>query len=400
LRVIDCGVGAVGVEVGRIFAEYGAEVIKIESSEAPDFIRVIMSSYMNPSFLSSSVSKQSFGVDLTKPRGRELVHQLVKGADVFIENSGTGTSDKLGLGAESLQKLNPRIVSFSSQSVGSYGPWKNWIGYGPNTHPVSGLQHLWNYPEDEDAPAGSTAVHPDHLVGRIGVLALIAGLIHRAHSGTGSHHDAAQFETPIGLMGDLFAQESLEPGSVHPQGNASSRGAPWGCYPCSGDDEWCVINVRSDDEWQRFRQAIGEPEWASETNYDTTAGRLASREKLDELVGTWTAEHDNRAVMETLQAAGVPAGIVAHPAHHMGDPQMTHRGYQKLVVQPDFEAIMVEGPPFLGSDLPEVIVEPAPMLGEHTREVASRLLDLSDAEIQALVDDGVLEDPPGAFKLL
>ncbi len=400
LRVIDCGVGAVGVEVGKFMAEYGAEVIKIESSDAPDFIRVIMSSYMNPSFLSSSPSKLSFGVDLTKPEGRALVERLVADADVFIENSGTGTFERLGFGPSDLKRMNPRIVSFSSQSVGSYGPWKDWIGYGPNTHPVSGLQHLWNYPEDEDAPAGSTAVHPDHLVGRIGALAILAGLIRRAHTGEGGHFDAAQFETPIGLMGDLFAQESLSPGSVRPLGNASSRGAPWGCYPCAGEDEWCVVCVRSDDEWQRFKSVIGEPDWANAARFDTAAGRLAERATLDEHVASWTAELAPREVMERLQAVGVPAGIVAHPEHHLGDPQLAHRNFLKLVVQPDYEAIMLEGPPFLGDDLPDVIVEPAPMLGEHTRDVAARVLGLDSAEIERLIEQGVLEDPPTEFKLL
>ena len=131
------------------------------------------------------------------------------GVPVFAEEPSTGP-----VTAEQLRALNPRIVSVSSQSAGSSGPWKEWIGYGPNTHPVSGLQHLWNYPEDEDRPAGSTAVHPDHLIGRLGTMAALAGLIHRERAGTGSHYDLAQFETPINLMADLFAMESLEPGSV------------------------------------------------------------------------------------------------------------------------------------------------------------------------------------------
>jgi crotonobetainyl-CoA:carnitine CoA-transferase CaiB-like acyl-CoA transferase len=400
LRVIDCGLGAVGVEAGRFFAEYGADVIKIESSDAPDFIRVIMSSYMNPSFLSSSRSKRSFGVDLRSEKGRDLLRRLVRTADVFIENNGTGTMEKLGFGPAALREINPRIVSFSSQSVGSYGPWKDWIGYGPNTHPVSGLQHLWNYPEDEERPAGSTAVHPDHLVGRLGVMAALAGLIYRERAGTGSHHDAAQFETPIGLMADLFAQESLDPDSVHPIGNASSRGAPWSCLPCEGDDEWCVICVRSDAEWQQLRKAIGDPEWAADPAFDSAEGRIGQRERIDEALAAWTRASDPRTVMETLQEAGVPAGIVAHPGHHMSDPQLLHRGFPKLVVQPDYEAVMLEGPLFLGSDLPEVVVEPAPMLGEHTREIASQLLGLSGAEIEALMSEGVIEDPPAEFKQL
>ncbi|MCP4039089.1 MAG: CoA transferase [bacterium] len=400
LRVLDCGVGAVGVEAGRFFSDFGAEVIKIEASGAPDFIRVIMSSYMNPSFISSNRSKHSFAVDLSNEKGRALMERLVERSDVFIENNSAGTMDKLGLGAADLKRLNPRIVSFSSQSLGSYGPWKHFSGYGPNTHPVSGLQYLWNFPEDEAQPAGSTAVHPDHLVGRLGAVALLAGLIRRERTDEGMHVDAAQFETPIGLMADLFAQESLAPGSVRPLGNASERGAPWSCLPCAGDDEWCVINVRNDAEWDALCTAIGDPEWCRDPALSTTAGRIDARKLIDDGLAVWTKQREPREVMETLQAVSVPAGIVAHPGHHMSDPQLNHRGYQKLVVQPNYESILVEGPPFISRDLPQVVVEPAPLLGEHTREIAGTLLGLSEAQIQTLIDEGVLEDPPKEFKLL
>ena len=127
---------------------------------------------------------------------------------------------------------------------------------------------------------------------------------------------------------------------------------------------------------------------------------MARRAAIDEGLTAWTSARDPRAVMEALQAVGVPAGIVAHPAHHLSDPQLLHRGYPKLVVQPDYESILVEGPPFLGTDLPEPVVFAAPLLGEHTREVARELLGLSDDEIQALIDARVIEDPPREFKRL
>ena len=402
LRVIDFGVGAVGVEAARLLAEYGAEVIKIESATAPDFIRVIMSSYMNPSFASSSRTKQSFGVDIKTQKGRDLVYRLIADADAFIENNGTGVTERMGFGPEKLREINPRIVSFSSQMVGSYGPWKDWIGYGPNTHPVSGLQYLWNYPEDADRPAGSTAVYPDHFVGRIGAMALMAGLIGRERSGGGSHHDAAQFETAIGLLGDLFARESLAPGSVHPEGNASVRGAPWGCYRCadSEQEEWCVITVRSDEEWRRLRKVMGDPAWSANSEFNEAAGRMAAREAIDLGVGEWTRERSPQDAMESLQAEAIPCGIVAHPGHHMGDPQMLHRDYAKPVEQQDLSTLLLEGPAFIGSDLPEVLTAQAPLLGEHTREVAHRLLGLSESEIEALIEEGVLEDPPAEFKLV
>jgi crotonobetainyl-CoA:carnitine CoA-transferase CaiB-like acyl-CoA transferase len=325
---------------------------------------------------------------------------LIRGSDVCIENNGTGVLDRLGLGATDLKKMNPKIVSFSSQMVGSYGPWKDWTGYGPNTHPVSGLQHLWNYPEDEASPAGSTNVYPDHFVARIGVTSILAGLIQRRHSGSGSHTDAAQFEAAIGLLGDLYAQESLSPGSVHPLGNANDQGAPWGCYQCRGAEEWCVINIRSEAEWRSLKAALGDPAWAQQAAYVSARGRRAASAAIDAKISEWTLQREPRVVMETLQAVAVPAGIVAHGAHHIGDPQMIHRNYPKLVDQQELGTMLLEGPAFLGTDLPEVIVEQAPMLGEHTRELAAELLGLSETEIASLIEQEVLEDPPSEYKAL
>ena len=394
LRVLDFGVGAVGVEVGRLLAEYGADVIKIETRQAPDFIRTILSSYMNPPFASSSRSKRSFGVNLKTEEGRDLLKQLVRTADVAIENNGTGVMDRLGLGATALHEINPRIVSFSSQMVGSYGPWKDWIGYGPNTHPVSGMQHLWNYPEDEDRPAGSTNVYPDHFVGRLGAFAVLAGLIQRRRSGRGLHADAAQFEAAIALLSDLMAQESLAPGSVKPLGNASSRGAPWGCYRCEGEDDWCIVNVRSDSEWQGLRTALGDPAWAKDPELAATEGRIRARDSIDRRLEDWTSKRSSRKVMEALQSHGVPAGMVAHAGTHFEDPHLAARGYPQPIEQPGIGPVVLEGPAFRGTDLPDPIVFQAPKLGEHTRQIASELLGLSDAKISELIETGILEDPP------
>lgn len=394
LRVLDFGVGAVGVEVGRLLAEYGADVLKIESHIAPDFIRTILSSWMNPCFASSSRSKRCLGVNLKDARGIELVHQLVREADVTIENNATGVMDRLGIGAAALRAINPRLVTFSSQMVGSEGPWKDWLGYGPNTHPVSGLQYLWNYPEDADQPAGSTAVHPDHFCGRVGAVSVLASLIGRRRTGVGRACNAAQFETAISLLGDLLAEESLAPGSVKPQGNASPLGAPWGIYPCAGEDAWCAISVRDDSEWRSLCDALGDPDWARDGALATAEGRIAARDAIDSELSAWTAKHPQQELVTALQAAGVAAGVVAHGGHHMEDPHFAARGYPQPVDQPELPGLHVEGPAFRGSDLPDPVVTRAPLIGEHTREVARSDLGLSDAEIDALLAERILEEPP------
>jgi crotonobetainyl-CoA:carnitine CoA-transferase CaiB-like acyl-CoA transferase len=361
LRVLDFGVGAVGVEVGRLLAEYGADVIKVESNAAPDFIRIVLPGGINPAFASSSRTKRSLGINLKTKAGLDLLFELVRISDVLVQNNGAGVMDRLGLGYDAVHSINPRLIMFSSHLLGSSGPWKSWVGYGPNTHPVSGLQYLWNFPDEAEQPAGSTNVHPDHL------------------------------ETAIGLLGDLFLKEGLESGAVVPQGNASPRGAPWGAYPCAGEDQWCVINVRSDAEWRALGHALGRPEWTERPAYATALGRSAARDALDEELGAWTRERSSRDVMESLQAAGVPAAVMSTPADHFDDPHLAARGYKQRIDQQGVGPIDVEGPAFRGSDLADPIVRQAPMLGEHTREICRELLDLSDPEIDALVADGVLE---------
>ena len=399
VRVIDFGVGVAGVEVGRLLAEYGAEVIKIESSRAADFIRQVIPGPMNPPFASANRSKLGFGVNLKTPEGAALARKLVSLADVVIENSAAGVMDRLGLGYQDLKQINPRIIMFSTQLLGASGPWKSWSGYGPNAHAVSGLQYLWNYPADPNTPEsakpeGSTNIHPDHLVGRLGALAVVAALLRRERDGRGVHIHVAQFEALVQLLGDLFIKESLAPGTVHPQGNSSDRGAPWGVYPCAGEDEWCVINVRSDAEWQALRAALGSPQWMRAPQYDSVDGRQQASARLDEALAAWTCERPPAEVMTLLQSHGVPAAVVEHPVHQINDPHLIERGFFQRIDQVGLGPVILEGAGFKARDIPPARVESAPLLGQHTRMICRSWLAMSDADIDALVTTGVLEEAP------
>ncbi|MBP1684301.1 MAG: putative family CoA-transferase [Deltaproteobacteria bacterium] len=392
VRVLDFGIGVAGVEVGRLMVEYGAEVIKIESSHAADFVRNVIPGPMNAAFVSANRSKLSFGVNLKTPEGVALARRLVSKADVLIENSATGTMERFGLGYERLRQINPRLIMFSTQMLGSSGPWKDWSGYGPNAHAVSGLQWLWNYWQDRDRPEGSTNIHPDHLVGRLGALGIVAALRRREGDGCGAHIQVAQFEVLVQLLGDLFIKESLAPGSVQPQGNDSERGAPWGAYPCAGEDEWCVINVRTDAEWRALRVALGAPDWMESPQYDSAPGRRQARDAIDEALSAWTCTRSPAEVMALLQGHRVPAAVVEHPAHQLDDPHLKERGFFRHVDQPALGPVKVEGAGFLASGMPSARVEPAPLLGQHTRMICRSWLDMSDAEIDSLVNAGAIEE--------
>ena len=394
LRVLDFGVGGVGVEAGRLLAEYGADVIKIETRAHPDFIRAIFSTEMNPSFASSSRCKRSLGINLRTERGLEIIKRLVAVSDVVIENSATGTMEKMGLGFQQMREINPRIVFASSQLMGASGPWKDWIGFGPNSRAAAGMTWLWNFPEG-GMPPGSGAIHPDHLAGRMLALGSVANLLARERRGSGGHLEVAQVEVIVGLLADIMLKASLEPGAVEPQGNLSARGAPWGVYPCAGSERWCVITVRSDDEWRRLRAAIGDPDWAREGAYETARGRIEARVQLDRRVGEWTSAHADHEVAEILQRAGVPAGFMMYASDMPDDPHLVARGYPRQVEQPGVGAMMFEGPAFHATSISEPLVAPAPALGQHTREICRTILRMSDAEVSRLVAEGVLEESEG-----
>jgi crotonobetainyl-CoA:carnitine CoA-transferase CaiB-like acyl-CoA transferase len=393
VRVLDFGIGGVGVEAGRLLAEYGAEVIKVETRTYPDFMRTVTGGWTSPSFASSSRSKQSFGVNVKKPEGLAQLKKLVAQADVIVENSATGTLSDMGIGWQTIQALNPRAILVSSQLMGSRGPWASWIGYGPSTQPVGGLVHLWSY-DDQDAPAGSASIFPDHLVGRICAFAALAALLRRERTGRGGHVEVAQIEAVTGMLGELFLKAGLEPGSVKPRGNQNERGAPWGIYPALGTQQWCAITVRDDADWKSLRAAMGDPAWARAAAYDTAAGRLARQAELDAQVGAWTQQHEKRSLAARLQSHGVPAGPMCAGTDLLDDPHFQAWNYGREVEVEPLGRMSFEGPCWSASAMADADVRPSPRLGEHTREIARRLLGLSDAEIERLVADGALEDPP------
>lgn len=395
LRVVDFGHGGVGVEAGRLFAEYGADVIKIESRSYPDFIRLVAGSEMSPSFSSSSRSKRSLGVNIKTSEGRELVKKLISVSDVVIENNSAGTMDDLGLGYEALREVNPGIVMVSSQLMGSTGPWSPWLGYGPSTRPAGGMTWLWNFP-DGGMPPGAQVIFPDHLVGRVCGLSALAGLIGRQRHGCGGHFEAAQVETVLGVMSQYFLKESLEPGSVTPLGNRREQGAPWGVYQCAGEERWCVITIRDDDDWAGLRKAMGDPDWAADEDLGTVAGRRRRHDELDQRISEWTATRSDLEVMATLQSFGVPAGYMAYASDQPGDPHLQARGYIVEIDQPGTGKVILDGPSFRASEMSPPIIAPAPALGEHTSEIARDLLELDEAQVATLLASGVLETTPPA----
>ncbi|HEV2368953.1 MAG TPA: CoA transferase, partial [Acidimicrobiales bacterium] len=392
LRVLDFGVAGAAPEVARLLAEYGADSIRVESRLRPDLFRVIMGTEMSAVFASSNRSKRSFGVvDFRNSESIEVIKDLIARSDVLVENLPPGTMEQMGLGWDEVHEANPAMIMLSSQLMGSGGPWEDWRGYGANTQPVGGLTHLWSFPDTD--PVGANVAFPDHVVGRLGTAAVLAALLERERTGVGRHIEIAQVEVVLNMLADLYVKEALEPGSVGPEGNEKGRGCPWNVYPCAGEQRWCVVTCRDDEDWASVVEALGRPDWAVGPALRTVDGRRAARRMIDERLSEWTSARSDQEVMETLQRHGVPAGRMMYISDMPEDPHLQARGYIRELDQPGLGPVLFEGPAFYGDALPDVDLYPAPELGQHTRELARDLLGLDDESVTKLVERGVLYEP-------
>jgi crotonobetainyl-CoA:carnitine CoA-transferase CaiB-like acyl-CoA transferase len=394
VRVMDFGIGAVGVEVGRRLAEYGAEVIKIESRAYPDFMRTVTGGEFSPSFVASSRSKLGFGANAQTPEGHDVLMKLAELSDVVVENNSTGTMDDLGLGFADLRAVNPNIVMVSSQLMGSHGTWADWRGYGPTGQGPGGLLHLWNY-ADRDDPAGSASIYPDHYAGCLGAVGALAALVGRARgTNVGTHVEVAQVEAVAGSLADLLAAEGVAPGSVVPSGNRSEQGAPWGLYRCAGEEQWVAITCRDDADWRGLRAVMGEPEWAANPMFDTAASRLANAALLDEKVDEWARGENKDEVAARCQAEGVPAAPMLTGTDMGTHPHYVARNFAIKIDQQVLGEMVLDGAAFHGDLMVGPDVRGAPAIGEHTREISTRLLGLDYAEVDKLLATGALETTP------
>jgi len=392
IRVLDLGVIVAGAELGRLLADQGAEVIKVESRDYPDGLRQSMDNApMSISFAQGSRGKQSFGLNLRDPRGLALFKRLVVDADVVLSNFKPGTLESLGIGYDVLSTIKPDLIMADSSALGNHGPGSNSMGYGPLVRAATGLTWLWRYPGSDDGFSDSTTIFPDHFAARISAAAIAALLVRRRQRGIGGRVSVCQAETILGALSTSFLEESLRPGSCLPRGNRGCFAAPSNVFACAGDDEWCALSVTSEAQWSRLCEVLERPDWLDDSRLATLEGRLVHADELEAGIAAWTARHTPLQVRDRLQAAGIAAGNMLRLDQMASDPHLLARGFFRTLRQPGLSApLLSENSPALGV-LPEPEIRSAPFHGEHTLALAERLLGLDAAVREALVAAGVLE---------
>ncbi len=385
LRILDLGIIVAGGELGRLFADLGAEVIKVESQTYPDGLRQTRAGQpMGEAFAWAHRNEQGFGVDLRRAEGAQILRRLVADADAVFANFKPGTLAGLGFSYQDLRNINSCIVLAESSAFGDCGPWSDRMGYGPLVRAATGITRLWTSGEagdDGGRPSflDAVTVFPDHIAARITAIAALAALIRRDHTGQGAHVHISQAEVAVNLLDTTFVTEEARATGLR----VSDDTATHGVYACAGDDEWCVISVRDDADWTALATAMGR-EGLRRTDCDITA-----------VIARWTRSLDKAEITHRLQRAGVPAGPMNRPADVLADPQLEHRKLFTDMAHPLFDvSLPSETGPAPFRNIPPAELRPAPMPGEHTREVCQKPLGLDIAEIDRLIADGVLFTSP------
>ncbi|TMC76593.1 MAG: CoA transferase [Chloroflexi bacterium] len=391
VRVVEVGFAAAGPLVGKYLANFGAEVIRLESRLAADVFRTTYPPFKDgivapdraAMFAFYNDGKRSATLNLKHPKGVALARTLIGTADVFVESFTPGTVARLGLGAETLRHDHPGLIVLSSCNQGQTGPHAFHPGYGSQLSALAGFVQLLGEPDS--TPVLLYGPYIDYVAVGYGAIAVLAALERRKRTGAGCTIDLSQYEAGLQFLTPTileFAANGRIPGR---RGNADAVAAPHGVYRCAGADRWVALSVWSDKEWHVLREVTGVD------GPPTAAERRGARAQLDERVGAWTATHDRDEVVRLLRARGLRVAPVLAISELFGDAQLAHRGMWPVVKHPTIGDMHVMAPPFRLSATPSRQDRPGPTVGADNDHVFGEILGLAPDERRTLQRDGVFE---------
>ena len=395
IRVVDLTWVWAGTFGAMNLAHLGAEVIRFESAERPDlYRRARISAPEAGADLDSSgmfnqwnQGKKSVGVDLTQPRGIELVKRFVAISDVVMQNFATGVMERLGLGYEVLREVNPRIILASISGYGQSGPYRNYMGYGPATSPLTGVSSVTGYVGGGPEEVGVSM--PDPNAGITAAYAVVSALAKRDASGVGDHLDVSLVEASAAFGLEAWMQHALNGTQPARAGNRDPAMSPHGCFPCQGEDEWVAIACAADDEWRRLAGLI-DVSLLNDARFATCEARKANEDALEIIVSAWTRQRDRWHVTAQLQGVGIAAFPTFTCRDIVEDPHLNARGYIERLAHPKVGARAHTGIPWRLSRRPNGVRSAAPCLGADTHEMLRDLLGFRESEIAELCARGVV----------
>ncbi len=396
VRVLDFMWALAGPLATRTLADFGATVVRVESTRRIDVCRTL-TPYLGDEldaenavvFHSTNVGKRMLTIDPSRPEGREVVLDLVRWADVVAESFTPKAMKGFGLDYEALRRVKPDLIMLSTCLMGQTGPLARFAGFGNLAAAFSGFYELAGWPDR--APAGPFGAYTDYIAPRYNAVAILAALEYRRRTGEGQHIDLSQAEASLHFLAPALLDCTVNGRVASREGNHDREMAPHGVYPCAGDDRFVAIAVRDEREWSELCMAMGRPELLQDARFASPAARLARRDALDALVAAWTRALPMGEVETLLQDRGVPASAVQNSPECTRDPQLRHRGHFVAVPHPAKGRTVVEGSRFRLSRTPARIEGPAPTYGLDNQWVLKELLGYGDERIAELVIAGALE---------
>jgi crotonobetainyl-CoA:carnitine CoA-transferase CaiB-like acyl-CoA transferase len=452
LRVLDLTAWWAGPAATHMLANFGAEVIRVESAKRPDGLRMIggmLAAHYDDwwetsaHFLHVNTNKLDITLDLSKAKGRELVEQLITQCDAIVENFSPRVLGNFGLSWERVQELNPDALMLRMPAFGLSGPWRDNTGFAQTMEQLSGLAWVTGHPEDQPRiPRGPC----DPVAGMHAAVAFLVALAERSATGHGHHVESTMVESALNVAAEQVIEWSAYGNLVQRDGNRSPLAAPQGLYPCAGGqpgaEKWLALSIATDSQWRALCRALADPntgkpkacragrgalpsdnppntgrgalpsdnppnagrgavpadnphEWAKDSLLATRAGRRAAHDAIDERLREWTRLRERTTLVNDLRALGIPASEVADPCRLLEtNPQFQARNYFETPEHPVVGAMPLPSLPFRYASIDRWLRTPAPTIGQHNEAVLCGILGLSPDELRELEAEGVIGTRP------
>ncbi len=395
IKVLDFAWAVAGPQIGRMLADYGATVVRIESSTRPDSARLqgpFPQGKFDPNksllFETCNANKLGINLNMATDKGRAVARDLAAWSDVVIESFRPGQMAKFGLDYEQLKQTNPSLIMVSSSLLGQTGPNAQFAGYGNLGAALAGFQGLAGQPNA--LPIGPLGAYTDFVAPRIALIALLAALDHARRTGQGCYIDASQTEAAIGFLSPQIADYSVSGRVAEAQGNRDPDIAPCGVFPCRGEDIWLAITARNDSEWRSMAELIGGTELANDSRFKDLGNRKTNEDALEHIICNFTKSQDAEQLEKKLQLMGIPAHQMSTPAQVLADSQLRARNQFVSLPHPMMGESIIDASRCTLSATPATYHRPAPILGQDNTEVLSQLLGYDPERIKLLEAEGIL----------
>ena len=407
IKILDFTWVGVGPITIKHLADFGADVIRVESVSRPDVLRNGapfkdgQPGGLNRSQFSANYnsSKRGLGLNLALPQGVELARQIIREwkPDIIAESFTPRVMTGWGLGYADIREILPDVIYFSTCQQGQTGPHAKYAGFGQLAGALAGFYHVTGWPDRE--PAGPYGAYSDFINPPNAAVAIVAALEYRRRTGKGQHLDLSQYECAAHFLAPAIMDYITNGVELNRRGNQDDRFAPHDVYRCADAERgytgvgpsWIAISVTNDEQWRRLCESMGRADMMADPKFADAESRRRNAPELDAIIGEWTRDKDARQLMSDLQGVGVPAGVVQSQADLWEDPQIAHREFFQWLDHAECGLMPYDGLTYLLSETPGALRMPQALIGQHNAEILNDILGLDAEGIADLTALGVLE---------